>query len=184
MSNLWDWSLTFRAPLLHTESGHSPALPAESDEGTTATNAKSELERSVQLSQPQPHKNPWVRQNPRQDPGSPRRVKKAQSTHNQKLPAEADVPEYIATLSLHGDAMEQHKAVGDMALIASYYLLRIGEYTTKETRPNSKCTIKYKLEDLTFFGYNKRGQLRVIPHDAPADVMLMRIPLVLPCKTQ
>ncbi len=55
-----------------------------------------------------------------------------------KLPVEADVPEFIATLSTHEDAMELHKAVGDMSLIAFYYLLRIGENTTKDKRPESK----------------------------------------------
>jgi hypothetical protein len=88
-----------------------------------------------------------------------------------KLPVEADVPEYIATLSLHRDATEQHEAVGDMVLIAFYYLLQLGEYATIGTRPGSKRTIEYKLEDLTFFGYNNRGQICVIPHDAPEDVI-------------
>jgi hypothetical protein len=54
-----------------------------------------------------------------------------------KLPVEADIPEFIATLSTHKDATELHKAVGDMSLIAFYYLLRIGEYTTKDKRPES-----------------------------------------------
>jgi hypothetical protein len=84
---------------------------------------------------------------------------------------EADVPEHIATLSLHGDATEQHKVVGDMALITSCYLLQIGEYTAKGTCPDSKCTIEYKFEDFTFIGYNNRGQLCVIPHDALAGVI-------------
>jgi hypothetical protein len=88
-----------------------------------------------------------------------------------KLPVEADVPEYIATLSLHHKATEQHKVLGNIALAAFYYLLHIGEYTTKDKRPDSKCTVEYKLEDLTFFGYNNRGQLRVIPCNAPSDVI-------------
>ena len=84
---------------------------------------------------------------------------------------EADVPEYIATLSLHHKATEQHKAVGDMVLITFYYLLYIGEYTTKDKRPESKCTVEYKLEDSTFFGYNDKGQLWVIPRETPADII-------------
>ncbi len=55
-----------------------------------------------------------------------------------KLPVEANIPEFIATLSTHEDATELHKAVGDMSLITFYYLLRIGEYTTKDKHPESK----------------------------------------------
>ncbi len=73
-----------------------------------------------------------------------------------KLPVKADVPEYIAALSLQRDATEQHKVVGDMVLIAFYYLLQIGNTPPREC-PNSKRTIEYKPEDLIFFGYNKRG---------------------------
>jgi hypothetical protein len=55
-----------------------------------------------------------------------------------KLPVEADIPEFIATLSTHKDTTELHKAARDMSLIAFYYLLRIGEYTTEDKRPKSK----------------------------------------------
>jgi hypothetical protein len=58
------------------------------------------------------------------------------------LPVEADIPEYIATLSLHNKTTEQNKAVGNMALIGFYFLLRIGEYTTKDKRPESKHTVE------------------------------------------
>ncbi len=50
-----------------------------------------------------------------------------------------------------------------MSLIAFYYLLRIGGYTTKDKRPESKQTVKFKMEDVTFFGHNDRGELRIIP---------------------
>jgi hypothetical protein len=48
-----------------------------------------------------------------------------------KLPVEADIPEYLVTLGLQAHATAMDKAVGDLALIAFYYLLRIGEYTIK-----------------------------------------------------
>jgi hypothetical protein len=68
-----------------------------------------------------------------------------------KLPVEADIPELIATLSTHKDATELCKAVGDMSLIAFYYLLRTGEFTTKDKHPKSKRTDEFKMEDVTFF---------------------------------
>jgi hypothetical protein len=86
---------------------------------------------------------------------------------------EADVTEFIATLSMHEDAIELHKAVGDMSLIAFYYLVRIGEYTTKDKCPESKQTVKFKMEDVTFFGHNNRGELRVIPRDTPNNIIAM-----------
>ena len=56
----------------------------------------------------------------------------------------ADVLECITTLSsLQDDATEQHKAVGDLVLITFYYLLKIGEYTTKGMHPDSKRTTEY-----------------------------------------
>jgi hypothetical protein len=48
-----------------------------------------------------------------------------------KLPVEADVPEFLVKLGLQVGASAKDKAVGDLSLIAFYYLLRIGEYTIK-----------------------------------------------------
>ncbi len=90
-----------------------------------------------------------------------------------KLPVEANIPEFISALSMHKDETELHKAVGDMSLIAFYYLPRIGEYTTKDKRPKSKCTIEFKMEDVTFFGHNDHGELCIIPCDAPNDIITM-----------
>ena len=49
----------------------------------------------------------------------------------------------------------QTQALGDLALIAFYYLLRVGEYTVKHQRDRdnraTKQTVQFKLEDLTFF---------------------------------
>ncbi len=60
-----------------------------------------------------------------------------------------------------------------MSLIAFYYLVRIGEYTTKDKCPESKQTVKFKMEDVTFFGHNNRGELRVIPRDTPNNIIAM-----------
>ena len=45
------------------------------------------------------------------------------------------------------------KAVGNLSLVAIYYLLRIGEYTVKRYKNNTKQTEQFKMRDVTFFKY-------------------------------
>jgi hypothetical protein len=70
----------------------------------------------------------------------------------------------------------QTQALGDLALIAFYYLLRVGEYTVKHQRDRdnraTKQTVQFKLEDLTFFKTDKCGILQSLPHDAPSSLMM------------
>lgn len=83
-----------------------------------------------------------------------------------KLPVEADVPEFLSEMACACSASELTKAVGDLALIAFYYLLRIGEYTVKRSRNGTKQTVQFKLEDCTFFELNAMNQLRQLPRNA------------------
>ena len=89
-----------------------------------------------------------------------------------QLPVEADVPEFLVKRGLAPDARELDHAIGDLTMIAFYYLLRIGEYTTKGARNNSKQTKEFKLGDITFFSKDARGQLHCLPCDAPVDLIL------------
>ena len=90
-----------------------------------------------------------------------------------KLPVEVDIPEHIAMHGYENDATEAQRAIGDLVLIAFYFLLRVGEYTTKSKRQNTKRTVQFKLEDITFFGHDKLGRLRQLPHNAtPADILM------------
>ena len=89
-----------------------------------------------------------------------------------QLPVEADVPEFLVKRGLAPDARELDHAIGDLTMIAFYYLLRIGEYTTKGARNNSKQTKEFKLGDITFFSKDARGQLHCLPRDAPVDLIL------------
>jgi hypothetical protein len=50
--------------------------------------------------------------------------------------------------------------------------LRIGEYTTKVIRNNSKQTEEFKLGDITFFKKDKQGNLRCLPRDAPSHLIM------------
>jgi hypothetical protein len=64
---------------------------------------------------------------------------------------EADVPEFFVQLRLSLEASKLDHAIGDLKMIAFYYLLRIGKYNTKGTHNNSKQTEEFKMGDITFF---------------------------------
>ena len=70
---------------------------------------------------------------------------------------------------LDPSANELHKAVGDLSLITFYYLLQVGEYTTKGKRENSKQTVQFKMEDVQLFAKGKRCRLRCLLRDASND---------------
>ena len=89
-----------------------------------------------------------------------------------KLPVEADVPEYLADMGRNAFATPLQQAVGDLSLVAFYYLLRIGEYTGKPSRNETKQTEQFKLRDVTFFKRDKRGKLRQLPRNAPAHLIM------------
>lgn len=88
------------------------------------------------------------------------------------LPVEADVPEFLVQVGRGVTATELDRTVGDMALVAFYYLLRVGEYTVKGTRNESKQTVQFKMEDITFFKKNGAGQLRCLPRSAPDHLIM------------
>ena len=69
-------------------------------------------------------------------------------------------------------ASEQDKAVGDLSLIAFYYILRQGEYCVKSTAPDKKQTVQFRVKDVTFFKRDVGDVLRKLPRNAP-DGMLM-----------
>ena len=89
-----------------------------------------------------------------------------------KLPVEADVPELIVTEAERLQSPPLLAAVGDLAMIAYYYLLRVGEYTVKGQREESKRTQQFKLGDIAFFRRDKRGKLRLLSRNARDDDIL------------
>ncbi len=88
-----------------------------------------------------------------------------------QLPVEADVPELLAEIGRNGNGSDLDKAIGDLTLIAFYYLLRIREYTIKGKRNETKQTVQFKYEDVTFFKKNTSGQLRCLSRQAPAHLI-------------
>ena len=55
-----------------------------------------------------------------------------------KLHVEADIHEYLLLLGAAPSASTLEAAVGNLTLIAVYYLLRAGEYTCKGTKTTQK----------------------------------------------
>jgi hypothetical protein len=96
---------------------------------------------------------------------------KADPPTKKMLPVEADVPELLVKMRYGKAGLAHSQAVGDLSLIAFYYLLRIGEYTVKGKQYESKQTIQFKMEDVTFFKKNKRGTLVCLPRNAPASLI-------------
>jgi hypothetical protein len=84
---------------------------------------------------------------------------------------EADVPECLAEWGQRHSATELDRAVGNLTLVAFYYLLWIGEYTIKDNRNETKQMVQFKQEDITFFKKNRRGQLRCLPRNAADDLI-------------
>ena len=89
-----------------------------------------------------------------------------------KLPVEADIPEYLSKLGSLDDATELERRVGDLALVAFYYLLRVGEYAVTGSKSSEKQTTQFKVSDVAFFTRNEMGQLRQLPRDAPSKALL------------
>ena len=88
------------------------------------------------------------------------------------MPVEVDVPEEIARWGRTKHATELLKAVGDLALIAFYFLLRIGEYTTKYKSNATKQTQQFRVRDVRFFADKGDGVQRQLPPDAPDEDLL------------
>lgn len=89
-----------------------------------------------------------------------------------KLPVEVDVPELLSRIGSQANANALDTAIGDLTLIAFYYLLRVGEYTIKNARNNTKQTVQFRLGDVTFFKQNTHGKLQQLSRMAPVnDIM-------------
>ena len=78
-------------------------------------------------------------------------MRKSDPGATKKLPVEFDVPEFLGNLAQQPDASELSIAVGDCALMAFTYLLRVGEYTRKSSRNNTKQTKEFEVRDVAFF---------------------------------
>jgi hypothetical protein len=87
------------------------------------------------------------------------------------LPMEADVPELMVEMGYGKKGPIKAQAVGDLAFITFYSLLRIGEYTVKRKENKSKQMVRFKLEDVSFFKKNNWGNLVCLPKNAPYSLI-------------
>ncbi len=62
MSNLWDWTLTYRTRRTTTQSEPSPALQDECERVSMDEVARSQLQQSIALSRPLERRSPWPRE--------------------------------------------------------------------------------------------------------------------------
>ena len=98
-----------------------------------------------------------------------------------KLACHPDLPLFAVTNAYKGKASVVRQAAGDLVCIAFYYLLRIGEYTTKTRRKKKTRTRQFRIKDVTFFKYGKDGKLQPLASDANdkdvlnADAATLRI---------
>ena len=73
------------------------------------------------------------------------------------------------------------RAVSDCAVIAFYYLLRVGEYTVKKQRNETKQTVQFKLEDTMIFCHDAKLHLHQLPINVldedifPADGVTLKL---------
>ena len=104
---------------------------------------------------------------------------KADPPTTKQLPVEADVPEFFVKLRLASEARELDRAVGELTLIAFYYLLLIGECTTKGAWNNSKQTEEFKMGDIMFFAKDANGNLQCLPRDAPLMISFVMLRALL-----
>ena len=86
-----------------------------------------------------------------------------------KLPVEADVVELLCSMGQVIGATQQDAEAGDWALIAFYYLLRVGEYTEKSSKGDTKQTVSFRMKDVTFFEYDTKKRLKQMPRSAPDE---------------
>ena len=63
-------------------------------------------------------------------------------------------------------ASTKEAVLGDWTLIAFYYLLRVGEYTEKSERGDSKQTVSFHMKDVTFFEFDSKKRLTQMPRNA------------------
>jgi hypothetical protein len=98
-----------------------------------------------------------------------------------KLACHPDLPTRAVENGHRGRPSAVREATADLICIAFYFLLRVGEYTTKTKRKMKTRTRQFRMKDLTFFKYDSTGALQPMPRDAAdseilhADAATLRI---------
>jgi hypothetical protein len=83
------------------------------------------------------------------------------------------MPGLLVEMGYEKSSTPHAQAIGDLALIAFYYLLCIGKYTVKGKHNNTKQTVQFKFEYISFFKQKKAGTLVCLrPKDAPSSPIM------------
>jgi len=80
--------------------------------------------------------------------------RKVDPATRKKLPVHSDIPELLVETAYQHGRTQRQRSTTDLTMIAFYYLLRVGEYTVKGSRNDTKQTVQFKYEDVTFFKKN------------------------------
>ena len=90
-----------------------------------------------------------------------------------KLAVHPDLPEWLCTWGHRKGSTRQQQAIGDLEMIAFYYLLRVGEYTAPKRRGRQPRTKQFSVNDVTFFKLSKTcGFLTPLPLNASKEELL------------
>ena len=98
-----------------------------------------------------------------------------------KLACHPDLPRRAYVHGYRRGGSAATRATGDLILIAYYYLLRVGEYTTKARRKQRTRTRQFRMKDVTFYKRGRHGVMKALPPNAPeksimtADAATLRI---------
>jgi len=172
---LWEWALTFRVPTSKSGSGSYPVLQHESEQAIgngkqvkkcTVSSGITAVGQTIALA---------CDSNPTKVVGSEcllPRLKIMLDGYWKVNPAtRKKLPKLLVKMAYQQGTTQCQRATVDLTMVAFYYLLRVGEYTVKRLRNNTKQTVQFKYEDVTFFKKNNRGELRCLPRDAPAHLI-------------
>ena len=90
-----------------------------------------------------------------------------------KLAVHPEFPDWLCKWGHRKGSLPQQQAVGDLEMIAFYYLLRVGEYTAPKRRVRQPRTQQFLVNDITFFKLSKNcGFLYPLPLNASRQELL------------
>jgi len=156
----------------HSKNGciSSQVLEEWSGKESWAEDARSELVRSVQRSLPLRRPSHWTKELCPSTTTPLAGFGKEDPATEKKLAVGVDVPE-LCCKAARRKKSARARAIGDLILIAFYFLLRIGEYTRKARRNESKQTVQFRMKDVLFFK-QREGRLCQLPPNAPKEAIM------------
>ena len=94
------------------------------------------------------------------------------------------MPEQMARCGNTDCASALVKAIGDLALIIFYFLLRVGEYRVNFKQNETKQTQQFWIKDVRFFVKGKDSMPKQLPPDTPDSALLSASSVTLRLRNQ